>query len=227
MKIVPIHELGRAPEQGRIRYGIKTVSANGKIIPRSTLKFRFTSSDLTALEQIAAIYGGEVKKWEKEQYEVMTAANEVAIVLPSEPLSQHYELWKGATCVRRCDGEIAVVPVNTPEGAELHEVSCLCSEAQVLECKVTTRLRVILPEIRFAGVWRLDCKGWYGSQELPSMVSTVEALQGRGMYRAKLALEQRIKTSKKFVVPVLRLDASVNNILEQGTRPSLELNNGS
>ena len=213
--VKPISEFGRAPEQGRIRYGIKTTSQNGKVIPRAITKFRFTSSDVTALDQIAGIYGGSVTPWENGQSEVVTVADEVHIVLPPNPLGDgsSYELWKGATCVRRCDGVNAWVPANTPEGVELLEVPCLCEGNQKLECKPTTRLSVILPEVRFGGVWRLDCKGWHGTNELPAMVHTVQQLQGQGLSRAYLALEKRKKGSKSFVVPVIRLGATPNQLL--------------
>lgn len=216
MQVKPIAEFGRAPEQGRIRYGMKTISANGKVIPKSITKFRFTSSDLTALDQIAALYGGKVSPWEKEYSEVVSTVAEVPIVLPPNPLGDGpvYELWKGAQCVRRCDGISAWVPTRTPDGSELLEVPCLCNEAQKLECKPTTRLSVILPEVRFGGVWRLDCKGFYGTNELPAMVSTVQELQGRGLSRAYLALERRQRGTKSFVVPVIRLQATPNQLVE-------------
>lgn len=235
--------MGRAPEQGRIRYGIKTLSSNGKTIPRSITKFRFTSSDLTALDQIAVLYGGTVSPWENGQSEVVSTSDEIPIVLPPEPLGSgpSYELWKGSTCVRRCDGIAAWVPANTEDGAELLEVPCLCSADQTLACKPTTRLSVILPEVRFGGVWRLDCKGWHGTNELPAMVATVQQLQGQGLSRAYLALEKRKKGSKQFVVPVLRLGATPNQlivareagVLEAKTQPaeyaggSFELTEGS
>lgn len=203
------------PEQGRIRYGIKTTSASGKTIPRSITKFRFTSSDVTALTQIATLYGGAVKPWENGQSEVVSSSEEVPIVLPPEPLGSgpQYELWKGSSCARRCDGVNCWTPVNSPDGAELIEVPCICEEKQSLECKPTTRLSVILPEVRFGGVWRLDCKGWHGTNELPAMVSTVQQLQGQGLSRAYLALEKRKKGSKQWVVPVIRLGATPNQLI--------------
>lgn len=226
MQVKPIAEMGRAPEQGRIRYGIKTLSQSGKTIPRSITKFRFTSSDLTALDQIAHLYGGQVRPWENGQSEVVSAAAEIPIVLPPNPLGSGpvYEMWKGSTCVRRCDGVTAWVPANSPDGAELVETPCICQKNEVLECKPTTRLSVILPEVRFAGVWRLDCKGWYGTNELPSMVGTVQQLQGQGLSRAYLALEKRTKGKKNWVVPVIRLAATPNQLMqakEAGIQPAI------
>lgn len=215
MKVKPISEMGRAPEQGRIRYGIKTLSQNGKTIPRSITKFRFTSSDMVALDQIAQLYGGQVRPWDNGQSEVVSGSEEIPIVLPPNPLGSgpQYELWKGSNCVRRCDGVLCYIPASTQDGAELLEVPCLCEENQSLECKPTTRLSVILPEVRFGGVWRLDCKGWHGTNELPAMVSTVQQLQGQGLSRAYLGLEKRKKGSKSWVVPVIRLGATPNQLI--------------
>lgn len=226
MKVTPIKEMGRPPEQGRIRYGVKTQSASGKTIPRAIQKFRFTSSDKTALDQIAEIYGGDVKPWENGQFEVITKAEEIRIVLPPNPLGDGpvYELWKAGGCVRRCDGVTAYVPASSQDGAELLEVPCVCEKEQTLVCKPTTRLSVILPEVRFAGVWRLDCKGWYGTNELPAMVSTVQSLQGQGLSRAYLALEKRKKGKSQFVVPVIRLGATPDQLMvarEAGVQPAL------
>ena len=220
MRVKPIAELGRMAEQGRIRYGMRQ---NG--IPRSILKFRFTSSDLTALDQIAELYGGVVKPWERGQSEVLSTTDELPIVLPPEPLGDGplYELWKGSGCVRRCDGVNAWVPASNPDGSELIEVPCICQENQTLDCKPTTRLSVILPEVRFGGVWRMDCRGWHGTNELPAMVSTVQQLQGQGLSRAFLALEKRTKGKKHFVVPVIRLGASPNQLMAAREASPLEL----
>jgi Recombination directionality factor-like len=229
LKVKPISEMGRAPEQGRIRYGIKTTSSSGKVIPRSITKFRFTSSDVTALDQIAKLYGGTVKPWENGQSEVVSSVSEIPIVLPPEPLGSGpvYELWKAGGCVRRCDGVSCWIPANTEDGAELLEVPCICNEKQSLDCKPTTRLSVILPEVRFGGVWRLDCKGWHGTNELPAMVKTVQSLQGQGLSRAYLALEKRTKGKSHFVVPVIRLGASPNQLLAGSAQaPQAELEQG-
>ena len=53
--IKPIHDLGRTPEHGRIRLGVKTERAM-----KSLDTFRFTSPDKEAIEQIADAYGGDV-----------------------------------------------------------------------------------------------------------------------------------------------------------------------
>lgn len=88
------------------------------------------------------------------------------------------------------------------------EAACFCVAKDKLECKVKTRLTVVLREVAFGGGWLLETGGWNAAHELPGMVDAVQAMQIRGFVAAVLAVEQR--TSKKagktrhFVVPVVR-----------------------
>lgn len=207
----------RMPEHGRIRIGEKTAKAMKAIDT-----FRFTSGDRKAIEAIAMLYGGELSAFEdgkvKGQWQVKTESKEINVVLPPDPLqgTPVYELWSGGGCQRRCNGEVCEVPVKTPEGATTMAQDCICSSNDKLECKPITRLNVILPEIRFGGSWRLETKGWNAAHELPGMVEMVLSLQEQGMIRALLALEPRTSVSggqtKKFVVPVIRLADTPNDL---------------
>lgn len=235
--IVPISQLSRRlPEAGRIRIGKK----NGNR-PVAIGEFRFTSHDRAALDQLAAMYGGTVKPWSdpkaaEGQFEVITDATEIRIVLPPDPLggSPIYEMWGGGGCERRCDGVTCEVMVAGPEGPEPTEVPCKCDAAGEMSCKVTTRLCVVIPEIRFAGVWRLDTKSWNAAQELPGMVDMIQAAQAQGMPYANLAVRHRRsvvagKTSK-FMVPVLGVPVSIEQLtagegnlqsISSGSRPAI------
>jgi hypothetical protein len=229
---------GQLPQAGRIRAGRKTTTSGGKVAPQKLRNFRFTSQDRASIEQVAKLYGGEVRPWNDplaapNQFEVITEANEIAVALPQDPLSDTvYELWSGGGCQRRCDGETVTLAVGGgPDGSEPIERSCLCVDEGVLSCKLTTRLNVLLPEVRFLGLWRLDTKGINAAKELPGMVAGIQALQSQpGFVRAVLRLEQRQlrrpgKPVSKFVVPVLGLDNSPNEI-EAGAgglgRPALD-----
>lgn len=218
--VVPVNQLGRRmPEAGRIRIGMK--GDRGQ--PQSIQTLRFTSENEQAIREIAALYGGQPKPWNprasRSEWEVVSQAKSVPIVLPPGCLGSTpvYELWSGGGLVRRCDGEFCTVQRPTPDGHEATEIPCVCAAQESLECKVTTRLAVVLPEIRFAGSWRLETHGWYAAKELPGMVETIQALQSRGFARAVLALERRTEVSngktRNFVVPVLRTDHTVNEIV--------------
>jgi hypothetical protein len=222
---IKIRELsGRLAEAGRIRAG-KKVTQGGKVRPAKLVNFRFTSQDRSSIEQVAKLYGGEVQPWSDPlaapgQFEVITETNEIAVALPQDPLSDTvYELWSGGGCQRRCDGETVTLAVGGgPDGSDPIERSCLCADRGELECKLTTRLSVLLPEVRFLGTWRLDTKGINAAKELPGMVAGIQALQARpGFTRAVLRLEQRQlrrpgKQVSRFVVPVLGLDNTPEEI---------------
>lgn len=215
--IIPINDLHRRiPEAGRIRTGVKTEKAM-----KALDVFRFTSHDKVALEQVAESYGGTVKPWSEPkaapgQFEVITEAPEIRIVLPPDPLggSPIYELWSGGGCERRCDGVTCVISTAGPEGPEPTDTPCLCVKQDAMKCDPHTRLNVILPDVRFTGVWRLDSKSWNVAHEFPGFVDLICTLQSRGLTRGVLRLEHRTSVAlgktRKFVVPVLGVDESMN-----------------
>lgn len=221
--VVRVADFGRRlPEAGRIRFGEK--GSRGE--PRKLDVFRFTSRDEAAIGEIAALYGGTAEPWSAQpgQWQVKTAAKEIPIVLPPDPLrgTPIYELWAGGGVLRRCDGEVCFMPRQTDTGAELVEQPCVCAANGTLECKPITRLTVLLPEIKFGGGWRIESNGWNAAQELPGMVEMIQVLQERGLTRATLALEARTSKlggkTRNFMVPVLRPAVSVDAILSgEGT----------
>lgn len=218
---VPIGQLSRRlPEAGRIRFGAKT---GNKGAPKALNEFRFTSADRAVLDEVAAMYGGIVKKWDggatDDQYEVLTTAAKIRIALPPDPLggTPLYESWSGGGCQRRCDGETCEVVVGSGDNAERVDIPCKCVAEGAMVCTPRTRLSVILPDIQFGGTWRLDTGSWNAAQELPGMVDLLQTLQSRGLVYGFLRLEQRAsKTASgrtnRFVVPVLGVDQSVDQL---------------
>jgi len=119
--------------------------------------------------------------------------------------------------MRTCDGERALVPENTPDGMELQDTDCICALKQQMECKVSTRLTVILREVSFGGAWLLSSKGWNVAKELPGMVEMVQLAQSHGLTKAKLRMEQRTQKTpgqptRNFVVPVLQPDVTLEEL---------------
>lgn len=223
--VVPIANIARRlPEAGRIRIGVKTERAM-KSIP----EFRFTSHDREALNQIAEMYGGQVVPWSDPkaaagQFEVITKAAEIRVLLPPDPLGNTpiYEQWGGGGCERRCDGLVAQVLQTGPDGLEPVDVACMCAASGEMVCDVKTRLTVILPEVRFAGVWRLDTKSWNAAQELPGMCDMIQSMQGRGLSYATLGIKARRSVvagkTKTFNVPVLGIGASIEQLAAGAAR---------
>lgn len=227
--IVPVHELQqRMPEQGRVRMGVQVatgkVGRDGKPVKRPTKlkRFRFTSADKAALDVIAEKYGGEVTPWPEaptdNQWQVTVTEARIPIILPPDPLagSPIYEAWSGGGCVRRCDGlqcTLAKAKDARPD-AEPAVVDCPCRVENMMICKPTTRLNVVLREVPFAGSWRLESHGWNAASELPGMVAMVKAVQDSGLAAGYLEIQERQaeQGAKKFIVPAVGVPESVEAI---------------
>lgn len=227
MKPVPIRDLSRRiVEAGRIRTGgEKPAKGMGRAIPT----FRFTSADQEAIEQVAAIYGGTPEPWAsaptRGQWQVVSEASEINVVLPPDPLSgsPNYELWDGKGNQRRCDGEQCTILQPGPDGPEPVDVPCICAEEDRLVCKPRTRLSVILPDVRFSGVWRYQSNtSKIVAEEMPGMVALIQSLQDKGLVRALLAIEHRksvvLGETHHFTIPVLRVAETMDAIVAGATR---------
>lgn len=202
----------RLAEAGRIRIG-QQVSANGKRRPEKLTTFRLTSSDRNRIEQAARLFGGTPQPWQApagNQWEVVTEADSLNVIVPPSDMafSQHYELWSGGGCQRRCDGRYD----------SISDGPCLC-DPENRECNIHTRLSVMLRDLPGLGVWRIDTSGYYAAVELQGAVEVVQLAAGRGqMLPARLCLEQRMvkrvgQGTRRFAVPVLDIEVSPGQLL--------------
>lgn len=189
----------RHMELGRIRLGEK--GAKGQ--PQRLDTWRLTSASHDLLESAAAVYGGTVEEWpdapDKGYWQLTTDTAVLDVIVPpGDPYSQYYELWSGGGCKRRCDGQQEL----------LSGKACLCDPDE-RECKITTRINVMLPRVAGLGVWRLESHGYYAAAELPDALDLLQQLSGGRMVSGVLRIEQR--SSKKdgrtnrYPVPVLDL----------------------
>lgn len=203
---MPILDLQqRQRELGRIRIGHK-VGPKGR--PEKLDKFRFTSASEALIRAVAEQYGGAAQPWDNggsPQWEVITEAKRLPILVPPQPLTQWYELWSGGGCQRRCDGTTEV----------LTDAPCLCGpDPDQRECKPTTRLNVVLRDIHGIGVWRLESHGYYSATELPQTAGFIAAATEAGTYLpAHLSLEERVikktgEQTKKFIVPIIEVEVT-------------------
>lgn len=207
----------RLREAGRIRIGQQVATSGGKKRPAKLDKFRLTSSDRTAIEAAAALYGGTPHPWEGApiagHWEVFTDAQVIPVVVPpaAAAFSQWNETWSGGGCTRRCDGERLV----SLDGINVDE-PCLCASEDEASCKPTTRLNVILGQLPGLGVWRLESHGFYAATELAGTVEVVMGAATRGqLLPATLRLEHREvrrvgQPVRKFVVPILDIAVTPN-----------------
>ena len=209
---MPIIELQRRlREIGRIRMGEQVPAGNGKRRPAKLANFRLTSRDQRVIAAAAGMWGGRCEPWPEApdgpQWQVKIEADEITVVVPPGEMafSQWYEQWSAGGCQARCDGRWDTV----------REQPCVC-DPENRECKITTRLSVMLPDLPGMGLWRAESHGYYAAVELAGLVEVAAAWTQAGrMIPARLRLEQRTvkrpgKDGKpqthRFAVPVLDLD---------------------
>jgi len=201
---MPILDLQqRIRELGRIRIGQKVATSNGRTRPGKLDRFRLTSPSKELIERVAKQYGGTVNPWTPDggagQYEVITDAKRMPILVPHQPVSQYYELWSGGGCQRRCDGITEL----------LKDQPCVCGpDPQRRQCKPTTRLNVVLSEVPGVGVWRLESHGYYAALELPGVAELLA--KAGGYVPAFLGLEERTAKrdgqTRRWMVPTIDVD---------------------
>ena len=196
----------RLPEAGRIRIGEQVPTSNGRSRPKKLDTYRFTSGDREKIDHVAELYGGTVEPWTNDgvdQWQVTTTTDVLDVIVPPTDMAftQWYELWSGGGCQRRCDGERMVDPDDR---------ACMCDpDPDRRQCKATTRLSVMLARVQGAGLWRIECHGYYAAVELAASVDLIRLAAGRGgLLPASLRLDQRTVTRpgqprRDFAVPVL------------------------
>jgi len=201
----PIIELQRRMvEAGRIRSGDK----GDKGEPRKLDKWRLTSKDEQRLQQAAELWGGTVRAWPAgEGYELYTDTAELPIMLlPGQQPTTWYELWSKGGCQRRCDGAHEIIS----------DSACLCGDER--ECKPTTRLSVLLPDLPGIGSWLLSSTGWNAASELAGAADLLQRASAQGVLMpARLRLEQRVDVkegkTRRYAVPVIDIDVSFRELM--------------
>lgn len=207
-------------EVGRIRLGVKVATSNGKSRPAKIDTLRFTSPRRELIEKVAELYGGTVEPWQplkgNGQWQVITTSTEVPVMVPpQDPAeSQWFEMWSKGGCLRRCDGKTE----------RLSEKPCMCDpDPQERDCKMHTRIRVLLEEVPGIGVWRVDTGSFYAAVELPSVARILA--EANGLIPGKLILDHRTITrggkTFNFAVPVLDIAEFTPAELLSGKVPEL------
>jgi hypothetical protein len=205
---MPIIDLQRRMRQlGEIRIGhvVSGVSKKGNAYtsPAKLKHFRFTSPSREILAEVAKLYGGEVKPWTPAnggpaEFEVYSTTNRLPVLIPpQDAVSQWYELYAGSKCQRRCDG-VTEHKKDRP---------CLC-DPENRECKITTRVNVMLRDVPALGQWLLITKGYYAATELPPAAELLAQAGGyvAGWLGMEEKLVQRDEGPARFMVPTLDVE---------------------
>lgn len=219
----------RMMELGRVRLGEKGPKGE----PRRLSSFRFTSASRELLEAVAAQHGGTVEAWQgapdEGYFQVTTDAASLDIILPpvfsdadgspTLPYSQWFELWSGGGCQRRCDGDTE----------SLSGKPCMCDPEKrragdPSQCKATTRVSFMLPDVPGLGVWRIDSHGWNAAVELPTTLDVLaEAAREQRFVPAVLAIQHRTRKvdgqTRRYIVPVIELPGVTVRQLAAGQAP--------
>jgi hypothetical protein len=214
----------RIAEVGRIRIGQQVTNGKAKR-PTKLDTFRLTSPNRARIEQAAKLYGGKPAEWEApagKQWEIITQSDALNVIVPPSDMafSQHYELWSGGGCQRRCDGQ----------NESITDGPCLC-DPDNRECNIHTRLSVMLRDLPGLGIWRIDTSGYYAAVELQGAVSVLQMAAGRGqMLPAQLRLEQRMVKrdgqTRRFAVPVLDVEISPAQLISSPETVRIERDTG-
>ncbi|PZG12456.1 hypothetical protein C1I95_25755 [Micromonospora craterilacus] len=177
---MPIKELQRRLTQvGVIRLGQQLMSKNNKPYPSKLETLRFTSPSKAIVEAAAAQFGGTVQPWTPPvggpQFEVITDAREIRVLVPPQQIDPNYELWGNGFRSRMCDGETE----------RISQKGCLCAPVRVAAeaagrnlkpgevCKPTTRMSLMVADIPSLGVFKLESHGWNAAAELPGLAEAV------------------------------------------------------
>jgi hypothetical protein len=205
---MPIIDLQRRMRQlGEIRIGhvVAGTTKAGKTYtrPAKLQQFRFTSPSREILTSVAELYGGTVQPWTPanggpSEFEVYSTTNRLPVLIPPrDAVSQWYELYAGSKCQRRCDGVTE----------HKRDRPCLC-DPDNRECKITTRVNVMLRDVPALGQWLLITKGYYAATELPPAAELLA--QAGGYVAGWLGMEEKLvvrdEGPTRFMVPTLDVE---------------------
>lgn len=196
----------RLREIGRIRFGERK-PADGKRPGRPLTFPRLSSHDEDAIRQVAEVYGGEVRVWDREsrprEWDV-TIQGPLGIAVPPGivPYNSAYEQWAKGINTVRCDG----VTCDYRARNRWTEAPCICAERheagiegydlEERPCKKTTRILVMVIGIKKLGIWRVDTKSHYASEEVPGMLEVLQLARRAGWMQMRMQQRSLIAFDK-------------------------------
>lgn len=213
---------------GNIRVGMQVPISNPrpngpKTRPASSETFILTSASQAVLEDAKSVYGGEISPFpgNRGQYQLVTETQTLKAIMSMRPLnpsvedgdteslSQHFEVWEKGVCLKRCDGCLAKIP--TGKNGEVRTVDCSCDPDEP-ECKLVSRLNVMLSEIDAMGMWGLRTQSQFFDEEVNAFISALRSMRLETPFVPVIATLTRRQTygedKKHFSVVTLTVDPS-------------------
>jgi hypothetical protein len=213
--------LGEQVPTGKMKDGKPTFR------PSKLETFRVTSPSQRLVESVQKIHGGTVRPWQSPtgpEFEVITAATEMAVLVPPQKIDPFYEFYDGRHLARRCDGVTETkrqAPCLCKQGDEghVHDFEYgQCTTCPVRRaCKSTTRLSLMIADAQGLGTFKLESHGDNAADELPMLSAALE--QANREIPATLLADKRSITvllnagrpnekveKRNYVVPVLIFD---------------------
>lgn len=193
----------RGQQQGRLRLGKQVDTGrrkpNGDKIyrPVASDTFLFTTGSRWGAEAIAARYDSTVKPWGDGEWCVETDATEITVLFPprGELISQWYEMWSAAGCLRRCDSRTNIItgggcecPHADDPGnlAEVEKAALARYEMAHMNppraCKETTRVRFQIPDLPGVGLFRIDTHSYWTSVEIGDIAAILAEARKREIF---------------------------------------------
>jgi len=151
----------RLPRLGKIRLGIKKVSAKtGKEYPAEVDYF-------VCPPEVQKVYGEKPK-----ELDVIIPVEDEAMFFP-----QALKWYTQTKLMCKGDGETAIR--LDPKTGEMFETDCPCEKLDSGECSQKAHLMVMLPKVSMGGVWQIDTGSVNNIIEINSSIEMIRSLCGR------------------------------------------------
>lgn len=204
-RIKGLSDARRLPRLGKVRLGIKKVSAKGKEYPTEVEHFVVTP-------EVAAIYGEQPM-----ELDIMFPVNDPEVFFP-----QSYKLYGGNQKLK-CQGDGETAMQWTEDGTVERECPCELLDAKG-GCSQRGNLMVLLPKVSLGGVYQLDTGSIQNIIRINSYIDYLEALVGRiamiplKIRRVPEKLEHEGKMNTHYLLQLEFVgDVDVINTLRQDT----------
>lgn len=163
-RIKDLSDKRRLPRLGKIRLGVKAVSAKGKEYPKEVNYF-------VCPVEVSKIYGDK-----PTELDVIFPLNDIETVFP-----QAYK-WYGGSHGLKCvgDGETAMrLDENDVKNRAMVSRECPCELLAKKECSRRACLMVMLPKVSMGGIYQIDLGSFHSIVDINSGLDFIQALIGR------------------------------------------------